>query len=68
MNKTIASAFILALTIILSIVFYNMTVDNYPEFGGFYNLLFLGLTLFFFGVGVFVSALTLGKGIREGKS
>jgi hypothetical protein len=65
MNKTIASILILAVTILLTFVFYNLTIANYPEFGEIFNLLFLGLTLFFFGIGIFVSGLLLGQSVRE---
>lgn len=51
---------VLALTILLTFVFYNLTMVNYPEFGELFNLLFLGLTLCFFGIGVFISGLLFG--------
>ena len=57
----------LALTIIASIIFYSIILEKFPVFGEYYNLLCLGLTLLFFGVGVFLSALMLGRGVRESK-
>jgi len=67
MNKAIISVFVLAVTIVLSYVFYTQTVAHYPEFGEFFNLLFLGLTAFFGGVGVFISGLLLGQSVQESR-
>jgi len=65
MNKTIASVFILAVSIILAIILFFVVRDAHPEFGSFYSLLYLGLITFGLGVGIFVSGLLLHQSMKE---
>jgi len=65
MSKVIVSIFVLAVTIIATIILYTAAVARYPDFGSFYNLLFIGLIIFGAGVGIFLSGLLLEQGIRE---
>lgn len=68
MVKALFSSIILLVTVVTSIILYNVVWDNYPEFGSFENLLFLGFVTFFLGVGVFFSAWLLERMIREMKA
>ena len=68
MNKTILSILILAAATIGAVISYCFIIDTYPTFGEFYNLLYLGLTLFFFGICVFISGLIFGSSLRENRS
>lgn len=67
MGKALLSSLILIVTVVVSIILYGVVLDNYPVFGTFENLLFLGFVTFFLGVGVFLSAWLLERMIREMK-
>ena len=67
MSKTFLSILILAITIVAAVILYTVTFKEYPTFGTFENLLFLGLITFGLGLGIYISALLLEQAIKEAK-
>ena len=67
MTKAVVSVFILAATIVGAILLYTVVLGEYPTFGTFENLVFLGLVTFGLGLGIFISALILDQEMRESK-
>jgi hypothetical protein len=65
MNKTIASVFILAFSIVAAIILIGVVRNAHPEFLSFYSLLWLGLIVFAFSVLIFISGLLLAKSIEQ---
>ena len=65
MAKAIISILILAASIIGAVLLFGMVLNEYPTFGTFENLFYLGLVAFGLAVGIFVSALLLESLIRS---
>jgi len=63
--KTILSVFILAVSIIVSVILFAVVRDAHPEFTSFWSLLFIGLIMFGLGVAIFISGLLLEQSIKE---
>ena len=63
--KTILSVFILAISIVLSVILFGIVRDAYPDFTSFESLLYIGLIVFGLGVAVFISGLLLEQSIKE---
>jgi hypothetical protein len=65
MNKVIVSTFLLVISIAVAFILYGIVIRNFPTWGEFYNVLFIGLTVFVLGIGVFCSALLIESSVRE---
>ena len=59
MLRAILSSIVFVVTIVLSIWFYIIVVNNYGDGGWFVFVLLLCLVTFFLGMGIFISALII---------
>ena len=65
MKNAIVSLVIFAASIIGAIILYGVVIKEYPDWGSFENLVYLGLITFGLGIGIYVSALLLEKMVRQ---
>ena len=65
MSKFFLSLMVLVTSFVVAIILYTVVFNDYPRFGEFANLLWLGLITFGLAIGIFISGLLIEQLTHE---